>query len=197
MIKTKKELIDILKMDALANNRTSLKVHNKTYDIIWYYIVCMRKCDFYNSRYRDEHNKYLRYLKYKVFKRIHLKWKKLSIRLGITMGYSNIGGGFSIVHYGCIAINGGCVIGKNFRVHEGVCVGSTSGSNVPIIGDNVFVGSGAKIIGNIRIANDVQIGANAVVVKSIEEPGTTWAGVPAKKISNNNSSDNIRFLLKK
>lgn len=53
------------------------------------------------------------------------------------------------------------------------------------------MGSGAKIIGDIRIADGVAIGANAVVVKSIIENNTTWAGVPARKVSNNASLINM------
>lgn len=59
------------------------------------------------------------------------------------------------------------------------------------IGDNCYLGSGAKIIGDIRIADGVAIGANAVVVKSIIENNTTWAGVPARKVSNNASLINM------
>ena len=82
-------------------------------------------------------------------------------------------------------------VGKNCRLHEGVTIGATNGSNrAAQIGDNVFISSGVKIIGEITIADDVAIGANAVVVKSIEEPGTTWGGIPAKKISNNSSALN-------
>ena len=46
-------------------------------------------------------------------------------------------------------------------------------------------------MGDITIADDVAIGANAVVIRSITEPGTTWAGVPARKISNHSSRSNL------
>ena len=49
------------------------------------------------------------------------------------------------------------------------------------------IGAGAKILGGITIANDVAIGANAVVVKDILEEATSHAGVPSKKVSNNSS----------
>ena len=62
------------------------------------------------------------------------------------------------------------------------------------IGDRVFIATGAKIIGNIAIANDCSIAANTVVVKSILEEGTTWGGVPAKKISDNNSHSNLVYM---
>ena len=49
------------------------------------------------------------------------------------------------------------------------------------IGNNVYIGTSARILGNITIADNVVIGANAVVTKSIAEPGITVAGIPAKK----------------
>ena len=61
----------------------------------------------------------------------------------------------------------------------------------PVIGDNVYIGPGAKLVGGGYIADDVVIGANAVVVGSIEEKGVTVGGIPAKKISNNNSSTHL------
>ena len=58
-------------------------------------------------------------------------------------------------------------------------MGTTNGSNrAPVLGNNIFLGDGCKIIGDISIANDVNIGANAVVVKSITEPKTSWGGYP-------------------
>lgn len=60
-----------------------------------------------------------------------------------------------------------------------------------MIGDNCYFGSGAKVIGAVRIADNVAVGANAVVTKDIEESGTTWAGIPAKKISDQGSRSNL------
>jgi serine O-acetyltransferase len=54
---------------------------------------------------------------------------------------------------------------------------------VPTIGDNVFIGPGAKLFGEINIGDNVMIGANAVVTKSFEEGCCRIAGIPAKKIS--------------
>lgn len=88
------------------------------------------------------------------------------------------------------------VIGKNCRIHECVTIGATNGStSAAKIGDNVFLASGAKIIGDVEIANDVAVGANAVVVKDILKPGITVGGVPAKQISENNSHSNLSELL--
>ena len=64
-------------------------------------------------------------------------------------------------------------------------------NKAPKIGNNVFIATGAKIIGNITIADGVAIGANAVVVKDILEPNTSWGGVPARKLSDNGSEKYI------
>ena len=105
---------------------------------------------------------------------------------------AEIGKGLAIVHYGSIVINEAAVIGENCRVHECVCIGATNGNDrAAVIGNNVFIASGAKIIGDVHIANDVAIGANAVVVKDIDLEGTTWGGIPAKLISHMDSHSNM------
>lgn len=58
------------------------------------------------------------------------------------------------------------------------------GGGTPQIGDNVFIGAGAKILGDITIANNTTIAANAVVIHSIENEGCTLAGIPAKIVGN-------------
>lgn len=62
-----------------------------------------------------------------------------------------------------------------------VTIGGRVGPGVPVIGDNVRIGSGAKVLGGIRIGNYAQIGANAVVIKDVPDNATA-VGVPAKII---------------
>ena len=62
----------------------------------------------------------------------------------------------------------------------------------PIIGNNVHLCSGCKVIGAIHIADNCVVGANAVVTSDVFEEGITVAGVPAKKVSNNSSKLYIR-----
>ena len=119
-------------------------------------------------------------------------YKRVSLKLGFSIPINVFGPGLSIAHYGTIVVNPAARIGKNCRIHEGVTIGATNGDTRSAqIGDNVFIGSGAKVIGNISIAPDVAIAANAVVVTNIQEAGTTWGGIPAKKISNKDSHDNL------
>ena len=90
--------------------------------------------------------------------------------------------GLEIAHVGPIIINDNCVIGKNFKVNVGVNIGNNEFKNhikSPIIGDNVFIGPGAKLFGDIIIANGCHIGANAVVNKSQLIENSVVVGVPA------------------
>lgn len=65
-------------------------------------------------------------------------------------------------------------IGKNCTILQQVTIGAKllGGNNGPIIGDNVFIGAGAKIIGNVKIGNNVKIGANCIVVQDIPDNAT-------------------------
>ena len=100
-----------------------------------------------------------------------------------------VGPGIHIVH-GKVVINAFSKIGCNCKILSDVTIGVSGRKGLkgaPIIGNNVFIGTGAKIIGNVIISDNVVIGANAVVTKSILEPGITVAGIPAKKICDTGS----------
>ena len=76
-----------------------------------------------------------------------------------------------------IFISNGAKIGKNCVIFHQVTIGSNTlpdsrGKGAPVIGDNVFIGCGAKIIGNVRIGNNVRIGANCVVTQDIPDNAT-------------------------
>ena len=120
-------------------------------------------------------------------------WKlnKLSIKLGFTIPLNVFGPGLSIAHRGTIVVNGNANIGANCRIHTCVNIGTQAGyeGRAPKIGNNVYIGPGAKIFGPIEIADSIAIGANSVVNKSFKEPGITIAGIPAKRISDKNSTE--------
>lgn len=97
---------------------------------------------------------------------------------------AEIGKGFCIGHCFSIIISQ-CKIGNNVVVMQQVTIGSSRGgkrAGVPVIGDNVFIGCGAKILGNVHIGNHVMIGANAVVTHDVPD-GAVVGGVPAKILS--------------
>ena len=122
---------------------------------------------------------------YVITKRIK---NQLGVKIGVEIGANSCDKGLVIHHNGSIIINSNAKIGKNCELHGDNCIGNyggNSGSACPTIGDNVDIGVGAKIIGPIYIANNIKIGANAVVTKSFFEEGITIVGVPANKIERN------------
>lgn len=116
-------------------------------------------------------------------------YRRIAIRLGISMSPNTFGPGLSIAHRGNIVVNGGARIGANCRIHVGVNIGTEAGKAdaAPTIGDNCYIGPGAKIFGPIMIGPNTVIGANAVVNKSYPEGNQTLGGIPAQAISNKSS----------
>ncbi len=93
---------------------------------------------------------------------------------------ARIGPGLLIHHFGGIVINGNTVIGSDSTLHHGVTLGNrVSGGPSPTIGDRVMIGTGAVVVGGIAIGHDVEIGANAVVTKSLPD-GAVAVGIPAQ-----------------
>ncbi|MBR1578489.1 MAG: serine acetyltransferase [Bacteroidales bacterium] len=109
---------------------------------------------------------------------------RLGSRLGFIISAGCFGEGLQIEHYGSIIVNPKARIGKNCKIHGNCCIGSNGGypDESPILGDHVDIGQGAQILGGIRVADNVRIGAGAVVVKDILTPGVTVVGIPAKSI---------------
>ena len=116
----------------------------------------------------------------------HIKYRHLSHKLGFSIPINCFGPGLSIPHYGTIVVNPKAKIGKNCRIHTCVNIGASGGSdNVPKIGDNVYIGPGAILFGDITISDNITIGANATVNKSFLSPNCTIAGTPARIIKEN------------
>lgn len=116
-------------------------------------------------------------------------YRRIAIKLGISISPNTIGPGLSIAHRGTIVVNGGARIGANCRIHTGVNIGTEAGKAdaAPTIGDNCYIAPGAKIFGSIQIGPNTVIGANAVVNKSFPQGGQTIAGAPAEIISSKSS----------
>jgi serine O-acetyltransferase len=136
-------------------------------------------------------DRFNRFTLYPVFKMILLRQRHI---LGMAIAeYADIGPGLFVTRFGGIYINGDCIIGANVNLSPMILFGQTNrGATIgsPVIGNRVFVASGARITGPITIGSDVAVAANAVVVKSDSE-GAVLAGIPAKRISDKGSAGYI------
>ncbi|MDD3375658.1 MAG: serine O-acetyltransferase [Candidatus Omnitrophica bacterium] len=95
---------------------------------------------------------------------------------------AKIGKGLFIDHGTGVVVGETTIIGRNVTLFQGVTLGGTGkeiGKRHPTLGDNIVVGAGAKILGNIKIGSNSYIGANAVVLKEVP-PNTTVVGVPGR-----------------
>ena len=118
----------------------------------------------------------------KVFSLVYkILFKYIQIVTGIELPCEvQIGRNFVIDHFGGVIVHGGARFGDNCRIRNGVTIGlqRTNEIYAPVFGDNVDIGAGAKILGRIRIGNNVVIGANAVVITDVPDDSIA-VGVPA------------------
>lgn len=108
-------------------------------------------------------------------------YKLVQIVTGIELPCEvELGRNFVIDHFGGIVVSGYARFGDNCRIRNGVVVGLARADDpcAPVIGDNVDIGAGAKVLGRIRVGNNVMIGANAVVVTNIPDDCIA-VGIPA------------------
>lgn len=102
--------------------------------------------------------------------------------IGLNVNFKK---GFVVTHPISVVISDGVKGGENIVIESGVVIGATRNSisnEVPVLGNNVFIGAGAKVLGGIKIGSNVKIGANAVVVKDVCD-GATVVGIPGRIIN--------------
>ncbi|MBL1385765.1 MAG: serine acetyltransferase [Colwellia sp.] len=183
MIKNKKDLEFYLAADKFAlgikHNRPRIQ------DVIWKYQIYLRKSEYYRNQDRRLINRVMSALyKYKKL--------KLGLLLGFDIGDNVFGAGLKINHFGNLVVSAEARIGMWCDIHQGVNVGTSNSVDgnilTPTIGNNVWIGPGAKIYGDIQISNRSVIGANSVVNKSFTE-NVTLAGVPAVVIKQSGTQD--------
>jgi len=95
---------------------------------------------------------------------------------------ARIGQGLFIDHGMGVVIGETAIIGDNVLLYQGVTLGGTGkerGKRHPTVGNNVVIGAGAKVLGNITIGDNSYIGSNAVVIKDVP-PNSTVVGVPGR-----------------
>ena len=176
MIKCKDSLKQYLEADKIALCRYTSKPGLG--DLIWQFEIALRHTEYYSNINRSIiNNIFLAYWKF--------KFKILGLICGFEIPINVFGKGLSIAHKGTIIVNDNAIIGENCRIHTCVNIGTLPGVGTcaPIIGNNVYIGPGAKIYGPIHIASGIMIGANAVVGRDFLTQNVCIAGVPAKVIS--------------
>ena len=181
MIQSREELKYYLKCDRIAMSQKKTRPGG---NLPYRFLIVMRRYEYRANR-RDP------------FSRAAALWwrfryKSISERCGFSIPINRIGPGLCLPHYGTIVISAQARIGENCKIHPGTCIGASGGKpEAKQIGNNVYIGPGAKLVGGGHIADNVVIGANAVVTGSIEEPGITVGGIPAVKISDRDSSAHL------
>lgn len=146
----------------------------------------MRTCRFIRGK---------KWLKYTIYPFSLLMLQHYQYKFGIGISFlTEIGPGFYIGHFGGIFIYPDCKIGKNCNLSQEVTIGNVPrGQNkgYPTIGDNVYIGPGAKVIGRLKVGDRVAIGANCVVTKDVPDDAVV-VGVPGKIISFEGSIGYVR-----
>lgn len=186
-IKSKKELNIFAEADKKAcfgSDKVSMekKLRNPFKSNLFCFLKLLRKYEYFCCKRDSCKNAIESGLISLQIKLIDIKKNRLSLRLGVEIIPFHCGKGVRICHPNVI-INGH--VGDNCVFHGNNVIGNkkTGDKNaVPKIGNNVDIGTGAIIIGDVVIADNCVIGAGAVVTKSFTKPGTIIAGVPAKEI---------------
>ncbi len=180
MIKTKADLKEYLRRDMYfyhnMNRRDRLlcRLLNDSLYQITRYLRLLRKEEYHFNAPRTR------------WHRLCTLWllrrkNTLGNRLGFRIPRNCFGPGLMIYHHGQIIVNENARIGADCRLHGGNCIGNNgSTEGAPVVGDGLDLGIGACIIGDVKLGNNVKVGANAVVARSADGDDITLVGIPAR-----------------
>ena len=181
MIKSKEDLKRYIIQDRLMNGETVPKslpyriMRLFASNLIIKYLKYLRKEEYYTNNGRSILRFYYMYKK-----------RKLGLKLGFSIPANVFGAGLSLPHTGTIVVSKYAKIGDNCRLHVCTNIGASAGKRgAPIIGNNCYIGPGAILFGEISIADNTTIAANATVNKSCSEVNVVLAGTPAKVVKEN------------
>jgi len=107
-----------------------------------------------------------------------------------------IGKGLFIDHGMGVVIGETCEVGDNVTIYQGVTLGGTgkdTGKRHPTIGSNVLIGTGAKIIGPVRVGDNSRIGAGSVVLREVPD-NCTVVGIPARVVVRRDNRESVDAL---
>jgi serine O-acetyltransferase len=165
--KIKKDFLAVKTRDpAFKNNIELLYAYPGVWALVWYRIA--------NALYKKGFKRFARFIM-----AINQFITNIDIHPGATIGENVF-----IDHGIGVVIGETTIVGNNVTIYQGVTLGGVSlnpGKRHPTIEDDVIIGAGAKILGNITIGKGSKIGANSVVVKDVP-PYSTVVGIPGKVI---------------
>jgi len=174
MIKNKTDYIFYRESDRIISGR-----NKKTFfdgiklffipDSISDFMTLLRTVEYYENCSKNILDK----IKSKYFKH---KFRKKSLQLGFSIPPNVFGPGLFIPHYGTIVINSKATVGANCVLHTSTCI---TAKDYIEMGNNVYISTGAIIAGNLKINDNVTIGANSLLNKSFNETDVLLAGSPA------------------
>lgn len=143
------------------------------YAFLWRYLLHLR-----NAEYTHNCHPILWKIRYFYHSwRMRVQARKLG---NIEIPINTLGYGTNIPHIGKIIINKDAKIGNYCTLYPGVCIGKKGDGKVPVLGDNVFVGLGAKILGKVEISTGSIVAPNAVVLQCPKDQKVVLGGVPAR-----------------
>lgn len=181
----KKELKSIIDEEKIlytgANYRYQKATLSKRY-LIWRYLSYYRVSQYYREKMQNVSglNKYIIKLAYRYYVK---KKNSYSYKSGVEIANNRLLGRRLDIWHSDVVIN--CHLGNDCVFHGHNIVGNkglSKADEIPILGNNIDIGAGAVLIGNIRIADNCVIGSNAVVTKDVTTPGVTIVGVPGRRI---------------
>lgn len=190
MIHTRKELKDCLKADSV-NYKNCIGIRGVLMSLIcspvsdqkyiWKYIKTMRYAEYYINKYHSYKTPMALYYLHKL--------RKYGRITGFQIHPGTVGKGLTIWHFGTIIINANARLGERCVLRPNILIGhKLPGTPAPMIGSDVEINSGAKLIGSITIGDDIIIGANAVVTHDVPSHSIV-TGIPARVIKTRKSKD--------
>jgi serine O-acetyltransferase len=187
MIRSRADLAAYLEADRIALRRSTARPF--LYDEVWRFQRLLRRLEYLVNTRAHAGPLHVISLKFTSF-----LFHRQSVRCGFEIPPNTFGPGLSIAHRGTIIVHPDARVGANCRLHVDVVIGTRPGpppEPVPQVGDNCYIGPGAKIFGDIVLGDNLVVGANAVVNTSFPGGHMTIAGAPARKVSDTPSNEYI------
>jgi serine O-acetyltransferase len=177
-------LADLYRYERRCDLRTLLRqlCHGESYK----YVFWMRTANYCRR------HPVLKFMAYPLVKAI---WKHYRYKFGIGIPFDcPIGPGLYIGHFGAIFVSPGAVLGRNINLSPGVTIGKINRGRLqgyPKIGNDVFIGPGAKVIGAVKVGSQVVISPNCVVAGDLADRSVV-VGIPAMVVSRAGSEGDVQ-----